>query len=208
MSNWIQLASGNGYDFDAMEIFGPFTVGDDLALPLAGENRYVRHTDRPWPVAVHSVAVARTILALTGDSEAAAAGLLHDCHEAIIGDIPSPVAWHLDYEAIKRLKAEVDRAIFYKLGIPMRLLPGGEHQEAISLADRAALHVERQLFMAPEPRPWNVKVPPHEWMNEMYIQVKGLSATYKTESAFAAVFEAEFYGLVHPLLIADVTEAA
>jgi hypothetical protein len=168
VTNYIQLANGNGYDFDTGEIFGRFSVERDLAQPLAGANRYVRHTDRNWPVAIHSVCVAKCIETLTGNTDAAAAGLLHDCHEAVIGDIPTPVAWHIGYAKVKELKHEVHRAIFERLGLDDDLLPDGVFKEWIDYADQAALHVERQIMMAPEPREWTVPRPGQTWMLTMY----------------------------------------
>lgn len=171
MSNWIQLASGGGYDFDNATIMGPFEMAQDIAWPLAGLNRYVHHTTRPWDVAVHSVVVARTIEEITKDKEAAAAGLLHELHEAVIGDIPTPVAWHIGYEKVKELKAEVQEAIYWRLKTPP-MKRTEAHKLVVETADHAALHVEKQLFMVPEPAAWSCPVPSHEWMLAAWHQTR------------------------------------
>lgn len=162
---WIQLTSGGGYDFEKKEIFGPFQLREDLAWPL-GCPRFTRHTYRPWSIALHSVAVARAILKVTGSKIKAAAGLLHDGHEAVIGDITTPVARHIGKDRVDELKDNVDIAIFQRLGIPQTLL--AKFHPEIKLADAAAVHVERALFQKPEPRAWSVIIPPHEWMIAMY----------------------------------------
>lgn len=172
---WIQLASGNGYDFETGEIFGPFAMEKDVAGPLAGEARYVSHTDKRWDVAIHSVLVARVIETVIGDKEAAAAGLMHDCHEAVIGDIPTPVARYLDYEKVKLLKDTIHSEMLCRLGLPQWMMPHSLWEYAIEMADRAALLVEKQLFMAPEPRDWGVPHPPHIWMLQTYAEIKRLS---------------------------------
>lgn len=205
MSNWIQLASGNGYDFETNEIFGDFDLRRDIVRPLT-QSRFVRHSDRNWPVAVHSVAVARTIEALVYGAEAAAAGLMHDCHEAVIGDIPTPVALFIDYKKINALKCSIDAAIFARLHLPMKIRPNGMWRDAIRFADVAALEVERQLFMAPAPRAWGLPDVSHKWLNEMYKQVKTLLDNLSNSEGEIAdwaaeeVFLAEYKRLVQPFV--------
>lgn len=198
MGNWIQLASGGGYDFDRGVITGPFTVGDDIAWPLAGLNRFVGHTMPWWDVAVHSVAVARTIEAVMKGDEAAknmaAAGLLHEAHEAIIGDIPTPVAWHLGYEKVQALKREVQDAIYWRLKTP-RHLQTEQYHDVVKLADSAALHVEKQMFMVPEPQPWTYSVPEHKWALEMWHQMRRLNQE-RQGSHSAQLFIQEYRRLV------------
>ena len=196
---WIQLANGNGYDFETKEIFGEFDAEIDIAGPLAGENRYVSHTDRPWSVAIHSVVVARVIMTVTGDKMAAAAGLLHDCHEAVLGDIPTPVAMHIGYDKVKALKNDVHHAIFRRLQLPASLLLDSLFHDAIESADRASLHVERQLFMAPEPRSWDVSYPSYNWMKATYDEIRGWQYV-KSAAAAAEEFMNEYRRFVAPLV--------
>lgn len=195
MSNWIQLAGPNGYDFETDTIFGDFEAERDIALPLAGTARYVRHTDRPWPVAPHSLCVAATIYQVTRNKEAAFAGLMHDVHEAVIGDIPTPVAWELGYEKVKALKLRVHAAIFLRLGIDERYMPDGPYKAAIDAADQAALTVEKQLMMAPPPRSWNVPTPPFEYVVAMHEQVKLQLAGPCTEENWVSEFMRVYWDL-------------
>lgn len=167
MGNWIQLTSGGGYDFEEKRIFGSFDLEADVVQSLCCP-RFVNHTSMPYTVAQHSVAVARTILDITGSRDAAAAGLLHDLHEAIIGDISTPVAVYLDYERVKELKHDVQVAMYTRLGIPYELLPERAYKPNIDCADHAALHVERRALMVPEPRTWAAPVPTPAWMQSMY----------------------------------------
>jgi hypothetical protein len=204
MSNWIQLTSGGGYDFDKQILFGRFDLERDLAYPLAGENRYTRHTSINWAVAIHSVAVARTILALTGDKHSAAAGLLHDAHESVIGDIPTPVAWAIGYEKVKAVKEEVQFAIERKLGVPNLLSAlNPMHLSLIKLADAAALHVERQMLMAPEPREWGVKVPAPEWTQTMHDLFCDIIRNGEHRDGGQAAFMEEWKKLLEPELYSE-----
>lgn len=204
---WIQLASGNGYDFEVNCIFGEFDLRRDIARPLT-QSRFVKHSDRNWPVAVHSVAVARTIEQVLRErtshtsaeiAEAAAAGLMHDAHEAVIGDIPTPVAMWLGYDKVKELKANIDAAVFRRLQLPMKLLPTAAWKAYVNFADVAALEVERRLFMSPEPRAWGLPSVPHHWLHTMYGHVKELlgdTEDWRAEDLFVT----EYKRLVQPFV--------
>jgi 5'-deoxynucleotidase YfbR-like HD superfamily hydrolase len=68
----------------------------DIAHALARIPRFNGHTIEPWSVADHSRLVARLLPDDVGPTLRLAA-LLHDGHEAYLGDITSPVA-----EALRR----------------------------------------------------------------------------------------------------------
>ncbi len=204
MGNWKQLTSGGGYDFDEKVIFGPFTIEDDVAWPLTAPrygNCLARR--RQWSVALHSVAVARTVFEVTGNAEAAAAGLMHDCHEAIIGDITTPLGNYLGKDRVKELKADVDAAIYLRLGIPFDLLPTRAYKSVIAEADLAALHVERHLWAAPEPRSWNLPTPDHKLMVAVHrhtldLEEEFMHANDWRERTPDAIFLDEYRRLVQP----------
>lgn len=78
---------------------------EDIATSLSNQCRFLGHTDRFFSTAQHSVEVAALCLTLTYERllptsneahatrvsrEAALAGLLHDAHEAYVGDFPTP----------------------------------------------------------------------------------------------------------------------
>jgi hypothetical protein len=203
-NNWLQLTSGGGYDFDTKKIFGRFTMEQDLAWPMAGVNRYVRHTAANWPVAIHSVAVARCIEQYLKKQEAfspehvlngAAAALLHDAHEAVIGDIPTPLARELGKDKVEEIKLDVQLAIEHELHIPLARCPS-HHPDLIRQADLAALMVEKQLLMPPEPRPWCVPVPGPEWMQPMYDVVTAIIRAGEQQDGGQKAFIAEYKRLV------------
>lgn len=115
-----------------------------VADALAKINRFSGRTPEPWSVAAHSVLVAR----LVDDPELKAWALLHDAHEAILGDLTSPaVAFIADHglpyagatvrEAIDRAKARVDRVV----GCAWAVTPRPRAGEIVQ-ADRIALLTE------------------------------------------------------------------
>jgi hypothetical protein len=192
---WIQLSSGAGYDFTNKKLIGRYQWKKDLAQTLAGVNRYVNHTTIPWSVAIHQVAVARCIERITGDLNEAAAGLIHDAHESVTGDIPTPVSRALDHTAIEQLKEEVQLAIENELNIPEYKRPL-ENREVVKLGDVAALHVEKQLFMVPDLLPWNYTPPPAHWAQTMYEVISEILDRGEHKDGGEAAFEYEFARLV------------
>lgn len=195
MSNWIQLTMGGGYDFNFKEIFGRFSMERDIAYSLAGINRCAGHGQVRWAVAVHSVAVARTIELLGGTLDQAAAGLMHDAHEAIIGDIPTPVARAIGLGQVEQLKDDAQLAIENTLRIPrtQRML---NNLAIIKDADLAALHVEKQLFMLPEGRSWGYRQPTAEWSQAMHDVITSLMSTGAHRDGGLAVFVSEYERLI------------
>jgi len=89
-TDWLQTVSGQ-----AMDILNPDAKDvswGDIAHHLACNNRYAGAMPVPYSVAQHSLYVEE-ILRLQGhDKNIQLLGLLHDCEEAYIGDIISPVA--------------------------------------------------------------------------------------------------------------------
>jgi len=101
----------------------------EMANALSKVNRFNGRNPGPgYSVAQHSVMGADAMFAETRDHALAAAFLLHDGHEYLIGDIVTPairaiaVTAGLDYggtvlEAKARLKERLDRAIFAAIGM-------------------------------------------------------------------------------------------
>ena len=125
---WLQTGSNRAFDLlkpDPAQV--DFDI--DIAEALARIPRYTGHVrPGPYSVAQHCIVGADIVFRDTHDREAAAAFLLHDAHEAYIGDIATPVAQALAVatanagrdldvppsavrNGIKALKAKVDQAI-------------------------------------------------------------------------------------------------
>jgi hypothetical protein len=86
---------------------------EDIAHSLSNINRYIGHTREPYSVAEHSVHVSFLV-----PKEFAMIGLLHDAHEAYVGDVNRPLKIDLqDYREIER-SAEVALSLAFGLGWP------------------------------------------------------------------------------------------
>lgn len=128
----ILLRSGNFFNFLTPE--AAIITIDDIASGLANEARFNGQTKSFYSVAQHSVMVSMLV-----PEEHAMAGLLHDCSEAVMKDIPKPLKRLLpDYQA---LEAHVEAAILAKFGLTLPLHP------SIKVADLVMLATEKRDLM-------------------------------------------------------------
>jgi hypothetical protein len=130
---------------------------DDICHHLARICRFNGATrgPLPYPVAQHSVLVGELVRTSAGIEKIGAGwayrlrALLHDAHEAYIGDITYPVSRVLCGAAIAELKAAIQGPILEHFGLSS--LPiSGELEDRIKSADMAALALERRHFLHPQ----------------------------------------------------------
>ena len=127
---------------------------EDLAAEVIGEtlakiNRFNGRTPEAWPVSMHSVLVESLC-----QPELRPWALLHDAHEAIIGDMTSPAVDFIAavaripnlHEGVAAAKGRVDRAIGAAWGVAVRSL----HHD-LRRADRIALQAEAIQFLGARP---------------------------------------------------------
>lgn len=136
---WILTATGRVFDYlapdpDAISII-------DIATHLSREPRFAGGTKRAYSVAQHSW-LASHIVPKGFELEA----LLHDAHEYIGKDMPSPLKRLLaDYQAIIR---PIDRLIRDKFGLPPEMSP------QVARADLVLLATERRDLCPEHAAPW------------------------------------------------------
>lgn len=157
---WLQVLGGK-----AFSLTNPRAEDVDfetIATVLSRVPRFGGHTESGvLSVAQHCLEGASAILRDTGRRDAAAAFLIHDAHEAYMGDIATPVTQALDYymagdwgcgQAIKSMKARLDAAIFPAAGLPWPL-----PLDIVSIVheyDLRMCRTERDGRLAPSPLPW------------------------------------------------------
>jgi uncharacterized protein len=124
----------------------------DIALALSRIPRFGGHTSREWTVADHSLLVC-DLVGTDAPVEVRLAALLHDAHEAYIGDIVSPVAAMLmgGRSALAERKRRIDDAI----GHAFALEPGYFDFAGIAAADQQALAIEVHHLMAEPSGIWD-----------------------------------------------------
>lgn len=161
-SPWVQTRHGH-----AVDLLTP-TANQidvrDIAWSLARLNRYNGHTVTPLSVADHSVALAMYFIHNGYGTRAAMWALLHDAHEAYMGDLAAPLYAALSPSARAELKAIaflLDEAILDRLwprGVGWAR-PTEAERKLVSEADHRIVINERLVaFEAHEvtiPRPWS-----------------------------------------------------
>ena len=174
MTAWCQTVTGRALEF-AAPLVEPEHLYSEIAHALAQVNRYAGQTATPFSVAQHSVLMAEACEDETGDPTMAAWCLLHDAHEAYLGDTPSPAKAAFEGEFAtaaaeagvpdriveaqiarwrtlrRRIEERLDAAIHRAAGLP----PIDDRGRAIvKLFDIRALKTERRDLMLPPPRRW------------------------------------------------------
>lgn len=154
--SWILTNSGREHRFQAFG--GPENMDhrvEEIAHALAQINRFTGHCRRPYSVAEHSLLVCDLARHEGASPVQQLAALMHDAHEAYVGDMASPLKWMLghSWEQLERQEA-------YKLhqafGI-QTVMHSARHN--IRRWDRIALATERRdltLFEAPSHQPWPI----------------------------------------------------
>lgn len=144
---WMQTQSGQSFDLVAPSP-GDVRLGDILQH-LCRIPRFNGATHRePWTVGQHTL-LCHDLLAPSASPALRMAVLMHDMHEAYIGDITRPVEMALralgSGDALGQLKARVQAAIAAAFGGPVQNVLG------VKEVDNLALATEKSVFMAPSP---------------------------------------------------------
>lgn len=151
---WTQTFSGQAWEL--LEPCAEDVSIDDLAHHLAFQCRFAGAVVYWYCTAEHSVRVMRRVEELFPDAprELRAAALLHDGHEANLGDWTRPVKQALTVlgagDALKKLTAIQDVAIAKWAHIDPALF----HHPLVKQADDEMLATEKLHLMREEPRPW------------------------------------------------------
>lgn len=169
---WLQTGSNRAFDLLQPDV-AQVDFDIDIAEALARLPRYTGHVrPGPYSVAQHCVVGADIVFRDTGLRQCAASFLLHDAHEAYIGDIATPVMRAIArycarevaaYEigpswfraAFRQLKGDLDKVIYEAAGIPgLQTL----HYVAIADYDLRMLATERLHLLGQSPRAWSPAV--------------------------------------------------
>lgn len=148
MSPWVQLYN-LPVDLEQPDLTGA-TI-DMIATALSRICRFSGNCRQFYSVAQHSVAVSHLV-----PIHQAREALMHDAHEAIIGDITTPVARMIEGDEKKLfwLKARIDNAIRFRWNL------GSFETPEIHRADAIMLATEREWLMMSCIRDWELKEKP------------------------------------------------
>lgn len=134
--------------------------------------RFCGQTSKYWSVAQHSMNVARVVRDLGGDANAQAWAILHDCHEAYIGDLIRPFLQFLDdgsVALIQKLCQTIDAAIAERFRITLDSQTVG----LVERADDIVLAAEILAFFAvPSDRILEIDVVKRHWPLIQYLSLE------------------------------------
>lgn len=125
---------------------------EDIAHALSHINRFTGHTKYAYSVAQHSIAVSRYLERTAASVDLQFAGLMHDAHEAYIGDISTPLKSVLP---IRELEDRIQAAV----GAAFELTLEQMHARGVKLADLTALAIEAEHLMPPDTVDWDCLAP-------------------------------------------------
>jgi hypothetical protein len=184
---WVQTSVGGAYDFLTSPAEPDVeATRETVSHALAQLCRFTGHTPYPYSVAEHCVLAAQH---WGRTDEEKLALLVHDAHEAYMGDVPSPVLACLPLEArqaIKELKLRLDAAICASLCHKhQHALVGMMRSALVRDADTRILLDERLELHALPPQPWDI--------DEMGFEPLGVTIKYwdrvHCQMAFVGSFE-------------------
>lgn len=154
---WIM--SQSGADIAVSEDTGvcvPVPRIHDIAHSLSQLNRFNGHAKFPYSVAQHSLNCARLAKRLKAGPVVELCCLLHDAHEAVTGDVATPLKWQVpgwrDFE--KRIELRVQTALEIRGYMEI-----GRVATAVKEIDLMLLATERRDLMNFDPRrnlPWPI----------------------------------------------------
>lgn len=143
---------------------------EEIAHALAQINRFTGHALRPYSVAEHSLLVAAI-----ADSEGATpvqklAALLHDAHEAYVGDLASPSKWAIG-EPWQAFEHGQEVAVHQALGIRSAMVSNAAR---IKRWDLIALATERRDLFTWDPAtntPWPILDTPGQQVHPIELRL-------------------------------------
>ena len=150
--NWIRTYSGKDVSLSDPQ---PVSIEiRDIACSLSRINRFNGATRLPLNVADHSLNVVRWLAMSKASPFVQLLGLLHDAHEAYIGDITEPMRREISEWAgrsiVEQIAGRLDKAI--RLAFDLGETVDSRMLDRVQLADRAVAAAEwRDLMDGPSP---------------------------------------------------------
>lgn len=143
---WILLADGTRHHLCGYDMAHNTYSVPTLAHHIAQINRFTGATRRPYSVAEHSLLCADIAHDAGLPTAVQLACLVHDLHEAIVGDMAAPMKWALGAHW-QSMEGPHERALRRALGLHA-VFTG--HRSTIKTIDLIALATERRDLL-----PWN-----------------------------------------------------
>lgn len=156
MTNPLYLQLRSGASFNLSGPVSPVQIAD-VAWALSHLCRFGGSSTAFYSVGQHSVLVSALVQAAGGDKRAQLVALLHDAHEMVLADIPSPVKWGMP-QAVRDYYTEASNDVDERIrtGLGLHHLGGAawDSAETVKRADLMALAIERRDVMVRTKEVW------------------------------------------------------
>lgn len=132
---------------------------EDIAHSLSLQCRFLGHCDFHWSIAAHSIVVSQiathlaTIEGIHPSINLQLGAMLHDAHEAYIGDIISPIKRS---GITSELYKEIEGLLIQKIFMIFDCYPNKDEMSIIKKADMLALKIESRHMMRTGGKEWDV----------------------------------------------------
>lgn len=143
MSADTSLIMRSGRLFDYEDMLGHEFDIEDIAHALSNICRHGGHHTKFYSVAQHSFYVSHLL-----PTEHALAGLIHDAHEAFIGDMPSPLKKLIP--GYMEIEEALEKSLLAQFGVSHPLDP------CVKQADLVMLAAERRDLLATHNEEWAI----------------------------------------------------
>jgi 5'-deoxynucleotidase YfbR-like HD superfamily hydrolase len=140
----IQTFKGTYFDYSNPE--ASVIDIEDIAHGLANLCRFNGQSSKFYSVAQHSVLMAYAVNRSDGRPAKVFEALMHDAHEAYVGDMPSPLKRLIP--GFKEIEKRVEVVVRRKFGLPESMSP------EIKTADLRMLLTEQEALMTPPFNHW------------------------------------------------------
>lgn len=147
----ILLEDHNGEPFDVLnldEVIAHIDI-NHIAKSLSSICRFGGQCKRFYSVAQHSILVAKILELQNAPAAVSLWGLLHDAHEAFVGDVIQPLHPMLNSQYMEA-RDVLDKAITKLFAVPI----SDDEMGLVKLADLAALKVEAERLVASRGQRW------------------------------------------------------
>ena len=184
-SIWMPTYSGGTFNFTDFKVLD--IKIEDISQTLSKICRFNGHCAEFYSVAQHSVNCARIV---RGGKYAVLGALLHDAHEAYVGDLITPIKWYIESKInispLQELTDNIQRTINARFGLPAEL------PAEVYRVDLAMLAVEKRDLLLHDLKwegDWNL----HLESAPYGFEISECWTPQKAHKEFMKTFE-EFYG--------------
>jgi hypothetical protein len=153
---WIQTFTGKR--FDLLNPQPEMVCTEDIAHHLSLLNRFTGATRFPYSVAQHSVLMSHIV-----PPELAKAALLHDAHEAYVGDVSAPLKGAMAeasyvHHATQSPYGWINSMAYWTVQSAFGCSVSDDERGVVKRADLAMLQAERRALLGEPPEDWGLEV--------------------------------------------------